>query len=732
MTTLVDELSPHVTRTPSLTDTDDSAPSEELPEPSTTMGIATTMPTSFKSRQQGLLRSGSKATRMSIESQPTSRMRSNSRSSTVMMMFQRAVVVALSEPGVVHRLLRYLSWHDFRQLAMTSHGVRSALETEECMDPILARFVPGYTLGARPDEPIHVSLDHLELFMLSQHMSVHLYPTHALSVIDSLMNMLHLASATTERFQSLTAAHSRMVLLLRSRALAAPNPPEIDDQPPTPPLLAAPQLVFPAPLFAAAPPPPKSKRAPEPTSERRRATISSLFSLSRGSSRKKRTLPPPPPPPAQQPHRSSIYQSLEKRSSVYANGSQYFNSSQQFASTRSTRSTRSSRPARSKSTPPVHVHHRPEDDDTESLKPPRPWYRRHSSLPGTPASTSRGSLTAVSESIKEHGPATPLLPTGPHDLLYATIPGRAPVLRVFVPTDFMSPESVRACESLILRAGLWDLMKPGDVVCNLGYVPRASNPASPVDQFGRISHNSDARQTEWLIFTGSALVPYVPPAPPPPDVDVLSLPGPAYYSHLYTPTPTQLVLPNCEPGPAVAGLVYAFSVPKRSTEPIMKLDSSLSYVKSSRGVARVWRPVWIASFRVDKTWSIGSRKGKERAGRNQNLADEWAGEWVLEGMGTREGEQALMDAMDDGHVRFWEWVREKSGPGRVWFRLVDAPVLGVTEPVPPVPAIPEKYVHISDAPISEEPRGSSVEGTGEDTYSPPTTGATTPEKSPKH
>ncbi|ELU44212.1 hypothetical protein AG1IA_01764 [Rhizoctonia solani AG-1 IA] len=159
----------------------------------------------------------------------------------------------------------------------------------------------------------------------------------------------------------------------------------------------------------------------------------------------------------------------------------------------------------------------------------------------------------------------------------------------------------------------------------------------------------------------------------------------------------------------------------------MKLDSSLSYVKSSRGVARVWRPVWIASFRVDKTWSIGSRKGKERAGRNQNLADEWAGEWVLEGMGTREGEQALMDAMDDGHVRFWEWVREKSGPG-----LVDAPVLGVTEPVPPVPAIHEKYVHISDAPISEEPRGSSVEGTGEDTYSPATTGATTPEKSPKH
>ncbi|CCO31434.1 hypothetical protein BN14_05476 [Rhizoctonia solani AG-1 IB] len=558
MTTIVDELSPHVTRTPSLTDTDDSAPSEDLPEPSATigsvMGIATTMPamtTTLKGRQHPLLRSASRATRVSIDSHPTSRMRSNSRSSTIMMMFHRPLVVALSQPGVVRALLRHLSWHEFRMLAMTSHTVRSALEAEECMDPVLARFVPGYELGARPEEPMHVSLDHLEMFMLSQHMSLHLYPTHALSVIDSLMNMLHLANVTTERFQSLTAAHSRIVLLLRSRALAAPNPPEIDDQPPTPP--SAPQLVFPAPLFAAVPPPPKTKKLPEP--ERRRATISSLFTLSRGSSRKKRTLPPPPPPPAQQPHRSSIYQSLEKRSSVYANGSQYFNSSQQFASTRSTRSMRSSRPARSKSTPPVQVHQRPEDDDTESLKPPRPWYKRHSSLPGTPASTSRGSLTAVSESIKEHLPAAPLLPTGPHDLLYATIPGRAPVLRVFVPTDFMSPESIRACETLVLRAGLWDLMKPGDIVCNLGYVPRTSNPGSPVDQFGRVSNSSDARQTEWLIFTGSALVPYVPPAPPPPDVDVLSLPGPAYYSHLHTPNPTQLVLPDCEPGPAVAGLV---------------------------------------------------------------------------------------------------------------------------------------------------------------------------------
>ncbi|CAE6424460.1 unnamed protein product [Rhizoctonia solani] len=696
-------LSPNMTRTPSLTDTDDSAPSEELPEPSATitsvMGIASPMAATTMTLK-GLRSSSVAMSRVSLESHPTSRVRTNSRSSTIMMMFQRPLVVALSEPRIVGAIVHCLNWHDFRMLAMTSHSVRSALEAEECMDLVLARFIPGYGLGARPEEQIRVSLDHLEAFMLSQHMSVHLYPTHALSVIDSFMNAMHMASHTTERFQSLTAAHSRIVLLLRSRALAAPNPPEIDE-PSSPPLPAAPRLVFPAPLFAA---PSVQSRPPakKEDKERRRSSISSLFTLSRRSSRKR--IPPPPPPPMQKTHRSSIYQSLEKRSSIYSTIS-----SQPFASTR-----RSSRPARSRSTPPVQP--RPEDDDMSSLKPPRPWYRRHSSLPGTPASSSRGSLTAVSENIREH-PNAPLLPTGPHDLVYASVPCRAPILRVFVPTDVISPESIRACEALLLRAGLWDAMKAGDIVCNLGYVPRASTPGSPVDQFGRMAHSTDAPQTEWLIFTGHALVSYVPPAPPPPDINILALPGPAYYSHLYTPAPTQLVLPECEPGPTVCGSVYAFSVPRRSNEPTLTLDSSVYYVKSSRGVARVRRPVWIASFRVDRTFP-GSRKGKHRA--NSVLAEEWTGEWVLEGMGTREGERALLDAIDDGQVRFWEWVRHKSGPGRNWFRLVDSPVLGVTEVIPPVPPIPAHYMHMTDAPVTEEPRGSSVE---EDA---PTTAQTTP------
>lgn len=679
----------HFTRTPSLTDTDDSAPSDDLVEPPTiTVPLETVAPVPTTAmKRHPLLRSPSKATAASTETATKmTHVRTPSRSSTLLMMFQRPLIVALSQVSVLACLLRHLTWHEFRSLVMTSRAVRDTLDAEDCIEVILARFVPGYRLGARPSEQIPVTVEHLEAFMLSQAMSLHLYPTHALGVVDSLLNAMHLTSQTTEKFENLTIAHSRIVLLLRSRALAAPHPPEIDDQPPTPPS-GGPQLVFPAPLFctlsSAAPTRTPSKNTsrsstltkhsePAPS---RRGSISSLFSLPRSLSRssKKRPLPPP----VHQTHRSSISISLNKRSSQYISGP-------------------IAPPPRSRSTPPQTS----KEDEIFALKPPRPWYRRHSSLPGSPASSSRGSLAAVSEKAARETSGATLLPSGPHDLAYATVPGRAPVLRVFVPTDVLSHEAIRACELLLFRSGLWDWMKPGDIVCNLGFVPReetTSAPGSPVDQFGRLGGGgNDTRQSKWLVFTGTGLVPYFPPAPPPPDIDILSIPGPAYYSHIHVPGPTQLRLPGLseesQPKLAVGGLVYALSIPKRSGEPTMKLDSSVGYVKSARGVVRVWRPVWIASFTVDKLHPTPARnsKGKNRAWerRNNEVADEWTGEWILEGMGTREGERQLLNAIDDGHVRFWEWVREKSGPGRVWLRLVDAPALGVTEVIPPVPPVP--------------------------------------------
>jgi len=50
----------------------------------------------------------------------------------------------------------------------------------------------------------------------------------------------------------------------------------------------------------------------------------------------------------------------------------------------------------------------------------------------------------------------------------------------------------------------------------------------------------------------------------------------------------------------------------------------------------------------------------------------WQGERILEGEGTREGRQSLLDALsgDDSSERLWEIVRQKSGGGRVWLKLL--------------------------------------------------------------
>ncbi|KAG8710495.1 hypothetical protein FRC08_017097 [Ceratobasidium sp. 394] len=646
----------HVTRTPSLTDTDDSGPSDAPllsppPVPSPTLTATTKAQRSLLvDTSSGLMqgpRSLSSPTSTRLDS-PRTHVRTYSQASSMVFFLRRPIIAALSQLGVFATLLRYLTWHEFRSLVMTSRTIRATLDVDEHMDVILARFVPGYGYGVRSPNQIRVSLDDLETFILSQHISLHLYPTHALSVVDSLADMMHLVSRTTERFQSLTAAHSRFVLLLRSRVLAAPNPPEIDDSAVVSAAAASKdatatrQLMFPAPLFCVTPADQPKSRAPSQHTAstqltlRRRLSastpsLSSLFGLSAKGSRRKRPLPPPSPIN----RRSSIFVSAHKRASTYGGHL-----------------------PRSRSTPPQTAS-RSEDENISVLKPPRPFYRRHASLPGSSASSTRGSLGVLSESAAEHSAASSIdhthipLPAGTHDPLYAAVRGRAPVLRVFAPTDTLSPRAIKACETLLRSAGLWDWMIPGDIVCNLGYVPRSetdqpqSSQTPKVDEFGVVGVGSIASllgdtQSEdprgWLIFTGKVLVPYFPPAPPPPDIRVLRLPGPAYYAHL---------------GPPTAGLIYGLKIPRITSERTMRLEHSAGLIRSTWGVARVWRWVWVAEFRVE---------------RAENMGDEWAGDWVLEGMGTREGEKVLLNAMDGKDMRFWEFVREKSGNGRIWLR----------------------------------------------------------------
>jgi len=57
---------------------------------------------------------------------------------------------------------------------------------------------------------------------------------------------------------------------------------------------------------------------------------------------------------------------------------------------------------------------------------------------------------------------------------------------------------------------------------------------------------------------------------------------------------------------------------------------------------------------------------------DDGLGEGWRGEGVLETEGTREGRQTLVDCLsgDAGEVFVWEFVREKSGVGRIWLKLV--------------------------------------------------------------
>lgn len=95
------------------------------------------------------------------------------------------------------------------------------------------------------------------------------------------------------------------------------------------------------------------------------------------------------------------------------------------------------------------------------------------------------------------------------------------------------------------------------------------------------------------------------------------------------------------------------------------LSSDVPSPHSHSGHARVKRYVWLGRMRI-----------KEEEAETLGLGEGWAGEWVLEAEGTKEGKQELLDAYEeqDNEHRFmgreWEVIREKSGRGRVWLRYV--------------------------------------------------------------
>ncbi|KZT73008.1 hypothetical protein DAEQUDRAFT_743267 [Daedalea quercina L-15889] len=283
------------------------------------------------------------------------------------------------------------------------------------------------------------------------------------------------------------------------------------------------------------------------------------------------------------------------------------------------------------------------------------------------ASGSADSTFSPRTSSRESRPLQPPAPTiavprgtSPHDLYLATSRTRAPVLRTFVPCTVLDDNAVAACEDQLVNAGLWEHLSVGDIVCNFGYVPPVTD---------RKDREAEPTQ-EWLVFDGSGLAPYAPPAPPPLE-DPLSLPSPFYYSHILPPwTSPHYVL-------SLPALPRGVRLDAQATRELSdaQVQLTLAHVParvrsphSPQGHAVVRKFVWIARLPYVGPGTDGGA----------GLGHGWQGEWMLEGEGTKEGRQSLLDALSDGpdgsgltRRGKWEVVRDKSGNGRLWMKLLE-------------------------------------------------------------
>ncbi|KAG8872493.1 hypothetical protein FRB97_007577 [Tulasnella sp. 331] len=247
--------------------------------------------------------------------------------------------------------------------------------------------------------------------------------------------------------------------------------------------------------------------------------------------------------------------------------------------------------------------------------------------------------------------------------------------------------ALHVCEEQLVAANLWDWLNVGDVVCNLGFVPtpRRESLTDVHDMCDNVDESGkNVPSMGWMVFTGRNLLPLSIPALPG-HIDGLQLPTPLYYVHLL-PLPT-LTTPASQTNPR-----FIFSIPPVAPGVELRLkaaDLTLTCVTSCVGspgtkglaIAKVVRWCWVA--KVDGSRLLGSLAP---------VGEGWCVDWVIEVEGTREGRDALVDAINGTAQNFnpntdnmdvtreWEVVREKSIFGsRLWMRLVIAP-LSSTDP----------------------------------------------------
>lgn len=324
------------------------------------------------------------------------------------------------------------------------------------------------------------------------------------------------------------------------------------------------------------------------------------------------------------------------------------------------------------------------------------------------------------------------LPESPTNLYFA------PVYRVYVPTSTSissgddessggeeAVKNMEECEAQLQSAGVWPRwIRVGDIVANLGYVPGAG-PGGEVDE------------PSWMTFDGRRLVRFDPTNPPLPtsapapapaeseleeqgsnviaapvqvrDAITAGIPCPTYYAHILRKgtnpiwplsIPVHLLprAPVALPDPATSIPPPTSSHTKphaltTSLDSVLKsvpfsLVQTMSVVASHKGPLRVQRYAWTArcDFRSRLTPPVLSGLGEAI---DQEAAEDvidkelglWAGEWVLEVEGTREGRAKLERILEEsyrfgyGHPKagVWKWevVLERCEGDVLWLRYVD-------------------------------------------------------------
>ncbi|PCH42198.1 hypothetical protein WOLCODRAFT_143913 [Wolfiporia cocos MD-104 SS10] len=526
---------------------------------------------------------------------------------------------ALHSPALLSRLYPYLPWPALHALANTHRALRIGwLADPACAHVLLSHCIPGYADAARTASyappPIDIDFHDLALFMISQTVPLHRYPMHALAVLSSSsLSHVHLS----EKYTALTAAHSRVVLLLQALVHSAPAFPHLqsqphlpsieaaeeeDDLPPLPladtrfPRPAARELVFPAPLAlsvdghaagSSTSPARSSSLHPRPqrtlslSPTRASGDFSALLDRSHGhgggtARRRMSFLAPkvPPPPPAKEPLASRYVASWGRRASTFggegARGSTYGGAAPSVRG-------RADSTYSALLTPPRMARDLSASASSdEDLKAPK---RRFTATPRSSASSLREAVSADGASASSSSASTPN----------------------------SSAASASACTSSTSASGASQSPPAA--------VPPRSSPHSLALALSR------SRAPILRTFVPCATL------------------GDAAASH-------------CAAQLRAAGLWGALSV------------GDITYV-------------WIARVRVAEGLGKGEGKGKGKSWEGAEGAEEvgrgWRGEWVLEGAGTREGRAALLRAMEGARAR-WAVVRERTGGGRVWLRLLEADV----------------------------------------------------------